>query len=161
MTRSVQVYTLDGSTRTAIQPASLQTYSCECRAMCTARLCNTHHSRCTTVRTVLPGLCAGSGLTFYNNGFRIKARPVNCGFGPTAIPVRIRGLNVQPETLPLQRSSEVALEVGSSSFRDNGLSICTRGSWGCYTPREYGSLKSRPVFDPKHIISTVSPEPAR
>ena len=22
-------------------------YSCECRAMCTARLCSTHHSRCT------------------------------------------------------------------------------------------------------------------
>ena len=101
MTPSIQVYTPDESTRTAVQPASLQMYSCECRAMCTARLCSTHHSRCTAVRTVSPGLCAGSGLTFFNNEFRVKARPVNCRFGPAAMPVRIRGLNVQPGTISL------------------------------------------------------------
>ena len=82
MTPSIQVYTPDESTRAAIQPASLQMYSCECRAMCTARLCSTHHSRCTAVRTVSPGLCAGSRLTFFNNKFRVKPRPVNCRFGP-------------------------------------------------------------------------------
>ena len=32
-----------------------------------------------TVRTVLPGLCAGSWLTFYNNEFRVKYRPVTTG----------------------------------------------------------------------------------
>jgi hypothetical protein len=45
VTPSIQVYTPDESTRAAVQPASLQMYSCECRAMCTARLCSTHHSR--------------------------------------------------------------------------------------------------------------------
>ena len=94
MTPSIQVYTPDESTRAAVQLASLQTYSCECRALCTARLCSTHHSRCTAVRTVSPGLCAGSRLTFFNNKFRVKPRPVNCRFGPAAMPVRIRGLNV-------------------------------------------------------------------
>ena len=94
MTPSIQVYTPDESTRTAVQPASLQMYSCECRAMCTARLCSTHHSRCIAVRTVSPGLCAGSRLTFFNNKFRIKPRPVNCRSGPAAMPMRIRGLNV-------------------------------------------------------------------
>ena len=67
MTPSIQVYTPDGSTRTAVQPVSLQMYSCAAGAMCAAHLCSTHHSRCTAVRTVLPGLCAGSGLTFFNN----------------------------------------------------------------------------------------------
>ena len=67
MTPSIQVYTPDGSTRTAVQPASLHMYSCAAGAMCAAHLCSTHHSRCTAVRTVLPGLCAGSGLTFFNN----------------------------------------------------------------------------------------------
>jgi hypothetical protein len=38
-----------------LQPTSLeslQMYSCEYRAMHTARLCSTHHSRCTAVRTI-------------------------------------------------------------------------------------------------------------
>jgi hypothetical protein len=68
-------YTPDGLTRTAVQPASLQMYSGECRAMCIARLCSTHHSRYTAVRTVLRGLCAGFGLTFYNNDY-------TSGWGP-------------------------------------------------------------------------------
>ena len=63
MTPSVQVYTPDGSTRTAVQPVSLQMYSCAAGAMCAAHLCSTHHSRCTAVRTVSPGWCACSGLT--------------------------------------------------------------------------------------------------
>ena len=51
MTPSIQVYTPDESTRTAVQPASVQMYSCECRAMHTARLCSTHHPRCAAVGT--------------------------------------------------------------------------------------------------------------
>jgi hypothetical protein len=76
MTPSVQMYTPEGSTCTSVQPASVQMYSYECRAMHTARLCSTHHSRCTAVHTVLPVLCASSGLTFFNNEFRVKSRPV-------------------------------------------------------------------------------------
>ena len=53
MTPFVQVYTLDGSTRTSVQPASLHMYSCECRAMHTARPRSTHHSRCIAVRAIL------------------------------------------------------------------------------------------------------------
>ena len=101
MTPSIQVYTPDGSTRTAIQPVSLQMYSCAAGAMCSTHLCSTHHSRCTAVRTVSPGLCVGSGLTFFNNKFRVKARSFICRFGVPAMPVRIRGLNVQPEAVSL------------------------------------------------------------
>jgi hypothetical protein len=100
MTPSIQVYTPDGLTRPSTHPTTLHMYSYECRAMCTARpLCSTHYSRYTAVRTVLPGLCTGSELTFYNNEFRVKTRPASCRFGPTAMPMRIRGLNVQPKTV--------------------------------------------------------------
>ena len=61
MTPSIQVYTPDESTRTAVQPASLQTYSCAAGAMCAAHLCTATHSRCAAVGTYD---LAGSGLTF-------------------------------------------------------------------------------------------------
>jgi hypothetical protein len=104
MTPSVQMYTPNGSTRTHVQPASLQMYSCargSMRPRHNARLCSTHHLRCTTVCTVLPGVCAGSGLTFLNHEFRVKVMPVICRFGPPVISVRVRGLNVQPEVVSM------------------------------------------------------------
>ena len=56
MTPSIQVYTPDESTRTAVQPASLQTYSCAAGAMCAAHLCTATHSRCAAVLTISPVL---------------------------------------------------------------------------------------------------------
>jgi hypothetical protein len=65
MTPSIQVYTPDKSTRTAVQPASLQTYSCAAGAMCAARLCTASQRLIRDAQQYLRTYdLAGSGLTF-------------------------------------------------------------------------------------------------
>ena len=70
----------------------------------TARLCSTHHSRSIAVRTVLPGVCAGSGLIFPNNEFRVYI-VIQAGnlqirsAGDASAKLQIRGLNAQPEAV--------------------------------------------------------------
>ena len=51
MAPSVQLYAADGSTRTAVQPASPQLHSCACGAMPAAQLYSSHHSERTAVRS--------------------------------------------------------------------------------------------------------------
>ena len=60
MTPSIQMYTPDGSTRTAVQPASLQMYSCAAGTMCAAHLCISDSFAMYSSTYYL----AGSGLTF-------------------------------------------------------------------------------------------------
>ena len=107
-TQSVQLYRWDDPFRTNVHPRRVDAHSCIARITADVQLCGRAYACHTVVRSDSFAMhssiyyLAGSGLTFYNNAFRVKAMPVNCKLGPMVMPLRIPGLNVQPETVSLR-----------------------------------------------------------